>query len=75
MHHDVWPDTSTHCVGVKVQNKPSPIPLMPQGNTIVRAPCRLRDDARKDKAVLGHLEAENAYTRAVLADTEALQVS
>jgi len=33
----------------------------------------LRDDARKDKTVLSHLEAENAHTKAVLADTEPLQ--
>jgi hypothetical protein len=35
---------------------------------------RLRDDARKDSDVISHLTAENEYTRAVLADTEALQV-
>jgi hypothetical protein len=35
---------------------------------------RLRDDARKDSNVISHLKAENEYTRAVLADTEALQV-
>ena len=34
---------------------------------------RLRDDKREDKEVVAHLTAENAYTRAVLADTEALQ--
>jgi hypothetical protein len=39
-----------------------------------RHASRLRDDARKDKAVLSHLEAENAHTKAVLADTEPLQV-
>ncbi len=27
----------------------------------------LRDDTRKDKAMLGYLEAENAYTKAVMA--------
>ena len=32
-----------------------------------------RDDDRKDKHVIAHLEAENSYTKAVLADTEALQ--
>ncbi|KAG2423507.1 hypothetical protein HXX76_015255 [Chlamydomonas incerta] len=35
----------------------------------------LRDDERKAPAVVGHLEAENAYMRAVMADTEALQES
>lgn len=35
--------------------------------------CRLRDDSRSSKRVLGHMEAENAYTRAVLADTAELQ--
>ena len=34
---------------------------------------RLRDDERKNPAVLSHLHAENAYTKAVMADTEALQ--
>ena len=34
---------------------------------------RLRDDDRKAKPVLTYLADENAYTRAVLADTEALQ--
>jgi len=43
------------------------------GTTAAR-PRRLRDDARKDKAVISHLEAENAHTKAVLADTEPLQV-
>lgn len=38
-------------------------------------PCRLRDDARSSPAVVSHLEAENAYTRAVLADTEGLQAA
>lgn len=33
----------------------------------------LRDDDRKDPAVIAHLEAENAYTKAVLADTVPLQ--
>ena len=33
----------------------------------------LRDDERQDPAVLAHLKAEAAYTKAVLADTEALQ--
>jgi len=33
----------------------------------------LRDDARKDPRVLEHLAKENEYTRAMLADTEALQ--
>ncbi|KAL4433270.1 hypothetical protein ABPG77_003318 [Micractinium sp. CCAP 211/92] len=33
----------------------------------------LRDDDRKDPAVIAHLEAEAAYTKAVLADTEELQ--
>ncbi|KAK9810609.1 hypothetical protein WJX73_004170 [Symbiochloris irregularis] len=33
----------------------------------------LRDDERKDPEILEHLEAENAYTKAVLADTEELQ--
>ena len=33
----------------------------------------LRDDERKSPQVLQHLEAENAYTAAVMADTEALQ--
>lgn len=33
----------------------------------------LRDDKRRDGAVLRHLEAENAYTRAALADTDPLQ--
>jgi oligopeptidase B len=35
----------------------------------------LRDDERKDPDVVRHLEAENAYTRAALADTEALQAA
>ena len=35
----------------------------------------LRDDDRKDAAVLAHLNAENAYTKAVLSNTEALQES
>ncbi len=34
----------------------------------------LRDDARSDSGVLAYLRAENAYTAAVMADTEALQV-
>ena len=34
----------------------------------------LRDDERKAPAVLSHLNAENAYMRAVMADTEELQV-
>jgi len=33
----------------------------------------LRDDARKNKRVLEHLSSENAYTKAVMADTESLQ--
>ncbi|HEU0054222.1 MAG TPA: S9 family peptidase, partial [Longimicrobium sp.] len=33
----------------------------------------LRDDARKDTAVLAYLEAENRYTEAMLAPTQALQ--
>lgn len=33
----------------------------------------LRDDERESRDVIAHLEAENAYTKAVLADTEALQ--
>ncbi|KAG2483154.1 hypothetical protein HYH03_017946 [Edaphochlamys debaryana] len=33
----------------------------------------LRDDDRKAPEVVRHLEAENAYTKAVMADTEALQ--
>lgn len=33
----------------------------------------LRDDDRADRAVLAHLAAENAYAKAVLADTEAVQ--
>lgn len=33
----------------------------------------MRDDARTDPEVLGHLAAENAYCAAVLADTEPLQ--
>jgi len=35
--------------------------------------CRLRDDDRKDPAVVSYLEAENSYTTAAMADTEALQ--
>ena len=35
----------------------------------------LRDDSRKDPAMLAYLAAENAYTQAVLAPTEALQAS
>jgi oligopeptidase B len=34
---------------------------------------RLRDDSRRSKAVLQHLQNENAYTMAALADTEELQ--
>lgn len=33
----------------------------------------LRDDHRKDKDVIAHLNNENSYMRAVMADTEALQ--
>ncbi|MGE0545406.1 MAG: S9 family peptidase [Kofleriaceae bacterium] len=33
----------------------------------------LRDDQRKDPAVLGYLEAENAYTKAMLAPTRELE--
>ena len=33
----------------------------------------LRDDTRSDKHVLGHLQAENAYTDAMLAHTQPLQ--
>ncbi|EFJ49956.1 hypothetical protein VOLCADRAFT_73990 [Volvox carteri f. nagariensis] len=33
----------------------------------------LRDDARKDTAVLSYLKAENEYTKGVMADTEKLQ--
>lgn len=33
----------------------------------------LRDDDRADRRVLAHLAAENAYAKAVLADTEAVQ--
>ena len=33
----------------------------------------MRDDDREDPAVLAHLEAENAYTKAALSDTEQLQ--
>ncbi|KAF8066409.1 FAD6 [Scenedesmus sp. PABB004] len=33
----------------------------------------LRDDARADPAVLAHLEAENAYAAAAMADSEGLQ--
>jgi oligopeptidase B len=35
----------------------------------------LRDDSRKNPEMLAYLEAENAYTEAVLAPTEALQAS
>jgi len=35
----------------------------------------LRDDRRNSKQLLEHLSAENAYTRAVLGDTESLQES
>jgi len=34
---------------------------------------RLRDDDRKDPAVLSYLEAENRYTEAMMADTKDLQ--
>lgn len=34
---------------------------------------QLRDDDRKDPDVLAYLEAENSYTTAAMADTEALQ--
>lgn len=34
---------------------------------------RLRDDDRKDPAVLSYLKAENTYTTAAMADTEAVQ--
>lgn len=40
----------------------------------VWCPYRLRDDARKDSAVLSYLQSENEYTKAVMADTEKLQV-
>jgi oligopeptidase B len=33
----------------------------------------LRDDDRKDPAVVSYLEAENTYTTAAMADTEELQ--
>ena len=49
-----------------------PPPLMPP--PLPAAACRLRDDDRKDKDVIAHLNNENSYTRAVMADTEALQV-
>lgn len=50
-----------------------PRELTTHGDTRVDDFYWLRDDDRKDPAVLAHLEAENAYTKAVLADTEALQ--
>lgn len=36
---------------------------------------RLRDDERKAPAVVQYLNAENDHTRAVMADTEKLQVA
>ena len=40
---------------------------------VVGLSCRLRDDDKRDPAVLDHLSSENEYTNAVMADTEKLQ--
>lgn len=42
-------------------------------NILQMPACRLRDDARKDPAVLSYLKEENAYTAAAMADTQQLQ--
>ncbi|GAB4817223.1 hypothetical protein N2152v2_004269 [Parachlorella kessleri] len=47
--------------------------LEAHGDTREDAFYWLRDDDRKDPQVIEHLKAEAAYTKAVLADTEALQ--
>ncbi|GFR48589.1 hypothetical protein Agub_g10492, partial [Astrephomene gubernaculifera] len=52
---------------------PRPKLLEAHGDTREDTYYWLRDDSRSAPAVLSHLAAENEYTRAVLADTEALQ--
>lgn len=49
---------------------PAPLPGLPPHQDPY---AWLRDDNRTNEAVLSHLRAENEYTRAALADTEALQ--
>ncbi len=57
--------------------------LWHEGNSKVPSPSpsprspwhRLRDDERKSPAVVQYLNAENDHTRAVMADTEKLQVA
>ncbi|MEW5300193.1 MAG: hypothetical protein WDW36_003139 [Sanguina aurantia] len=50
-----------------------PKQLVDHGDTREDSYYWLRDDDRKDPKVLAHLAAETAYTKAALADTEALQ--
>ena len=52
-----------------------PLPLENHGDVRIDDFYWLRDDDRKDPDVIAHLNAENAYTKSVLADTEALQES
>ncbi|KAL6749276.1 hypothetical protein V8C86DRAFT_3112649, partial [Haematococcus lacustris] len=52
---------------------PQPKVLERHGDRRVDDYYWLRDDKREDQQVLQHLEKENAYTRAVMADTEGLQ--
>ncbi len=66
---------------VSAQTLPAP-PDAPKKPHVVKAPHGaerqdeyywLRDDKRQDKAMLGYLEAENAYTDAVMAPLEPLE--
>ncbi len=53
--------------------RPVPHTLHLHGDTRIDPYYWLRDDSRQDPAVLAHLQAENAYTEAMLQPTAALQ--
>ncbi len=51
----------------------APFEITTHGDTRIDDYHWMRDMERKDPEILAHLEAENAYTQAVMAPTEALQ--
>jgi oligopeptidase B len=72
-----WADYADDADNAAVLQPPTapqePYSLTAHGDTRVDEYYWLRDDDRKSRRVLAHLAAENAYTAAALADTEALQ--
>ncbi|MCO7226382.1 S9 family peptidase [Pleionea sp. CnH1-48] len=53
--------------------KKSPHPMDIHGDKRIDDYYWMRDDKREDKEILAHLEAENKYTKAVMAHTEQFQ--